>query len=148
MLSYDEAEGNDDDGNEMAAYGLPVANNDEEDDNDDNDEMRGHDPSMEDVPPPVDLVQPPDVSLQVHHYSERHQFLAFVKQQCSNKAVRVYWRDGEICQKMRQVECTRKCHIHICRPRENTGALSCQLQSCGRFAHVVLACRWCGIIHC
>ena len=49
-----------DDSNEMAAHGLPVVNNGEEDDDDDNDEMGGHDPPMADVPPPVDLVQPPD----------------------------------------------------------------------------------------
>ena len=60
VLSYDEVEGNDNDGNEMAAHRLPVANDDEEGDDDNNDEMGAHDPPMVDVPPPVDLVQPPD----------------------------------------------------------------------------------------
>ena len=60
VLSYDEEEGNDDDGDAMAAHRPPMANDDEEEDDDDSDEMGGHDPPMEDVPPPVDLVQPPD----------------------------------------------------------------------------------------
>ena len=60
VLSYDEAEGNDNDGNEMAAHGPPVANNDEEGDDDDDDEMGAHDPPMAGAPPPVGLVQLPD----------------------------------------------------------------------------------------
>ena len=56
VLSYDEEEGNDDGGDVMAVHGPPIANDDEEDYDDDGDEMGG----QADVPPPVDLVQPPD----------------------------------------------------------------------------------------
>ena len=56
VLSYDEEEGNDDDGDEMAAHGPSMANDDEEDYDNDSDEMGG----QANVPPPVDLVQPPD----------------------------------------------------------------------------------------
>ena len=60
VLNFDEAEGNDNDSNEMAAHGPRVANNDEEGDDDDNDEMGAHDPPMSGAPPLVNLVQPPD----------------------------------------------------------------------------------------
>ena len=56
VLSYNEEEGNDDGGDVMAVHGPPMANDDEEDYDDDGDEMGG----QADVPPPVDLVQPPD----------------------------------------------------------------------------------------
>ena len=39
VLSYNEVEGNDNDGDKMAAHGPPVANDDDEDDDDDNDGM-------------------------------------------------------------------------------------------------------------
>ena len=60
VLSYDEEEDNDEDGDEIAAHGPPMANDDEEDNDDNSDEMGSHDPPMADVPPPVDQVPPPD----------------------------------------------------------------------------------------
>ena len=59
VLSYDEAEDNDNDGNEMAAHGPPVANDDEEGNDDDDNEMGADDPPIVGAPPPVNLVQPP-----------------------------------------------------------------------------------------
>ena len=55
-LSYDEEEGNDVDEDEVAVHGPPVVDNDEEDDDDDDDDMGG----QADVPPPVEVEQPPD----------------------------------------------------------------------------------------
>ena len=60
VLSYDEAGDNDNDNNEMAAHGLPMANDEEEGDDDDNDEMGAHDPRIAGAPPPVNLAQQPD----------------------------------------------------------------------------------------
>ena len=60
VLSYDEAEDNDNDGNEIAAHGPPMANDDEEGDDDDDDEVGAHDPPMVGAPPPVNLAQQPD----------------------------------------------------------------------------------------
>ena len=57
MLSYDEVEDNDNDGNEMAAHGLPVVNDDEEGNDVVDDEMGAHDPPIVGAPPPVNLVR-------------------------------------------------------------------------------------------
>ena len=60
VLDYGEEQVNDNGDNEMAAHGLPMADDEEEENNDDGDGMAAHGPPRVGAPPPGNLAQQPD----------------------------------------------------------------------------------------